>query len=1347
MTKPGDEEKPKTNTGDGKTQEKPPLIGTASTSATQASSLQVSGISSFNFNALNLAEEWKIWLRKYEFFELAANFQNESSQRRVAMLLHSMAGNGIEIYNSFNMDSAEQYDYKKVVTAFEKHFDSKCSITLIRHKFFTCTQKEQTIMEYVTELQNLSQVCKFNDLRSELVRDIFIAGLTNKKLQVMLLKESNLDIDKAVNMCRAVETSMEHVNKDKSEHVMKINQRGGSSSSTSRQYGCSSSKQYASKKNFNFSQKKNIKCFKCGRLGHMKSQCRSTVSAVCIDADEDISMMEDGVHDIFIGEVNQVNGSTVNDVNWTQCVHINEKEIIFKLDTGSPVNLISLKLFQEIFGKNKPRIDKKNWNLSTVSNDKIPVVGSVYLLCNLHGSDKKHRLEFIVANIDCNPLLGSKTCENLNLVTRISSIEGKYNYIFQKYSNVLSNEVGTIGPPYHIKLSDNAVPRIDGQRKIPFAMKDNLKIELERMEKLGIIERVTEPTEWVNSIVIVKKSNGKLRICLDPRYLNKFIVTSSSSIPTFEQIVSNLTGAKYFSVLDCNSGFWQIPLDSESSKLCTFNSPLGGRYLFKKLPFGLSCSSEAFQERINFIFENQPGVALYIDDVIVWGNSVEEHDQRLQNVLEIASRSGLKFNKDKCKLGLQEIKFLGHIFSDQSITIDKDKISAVLKMTSPTCKKDLERIIGFFNYLSRFIPNFSEITAPLRELMKKSNEFVWTNEHSQAFCKLKEIVTSSPVLKIFDPHKDVILSVDSSIEGCGAVLLQEDAPVAFASKALSPTQKKSWAQIEREMYAIVFGCVKFHQYIFGKKVLVETDHKALESLFNKPLNSVPARVQRMMLKIQCYNLVVKYKPGKLLYLADTLSRASLPNQDNELLVDLDNDIVCHVNSVIDCLPVSQTKLDEIKRESENDAVHKLLRHVIFHGWPNDKNKLYNELKVFWTYKEDLNVVDSLIFKNNSLLIPKSLQKEMLNKIHEGHMGMNFCCNRAKNVIFWPNMYNQIKDICSKCDTCITYSCNNSKEELINHDIPNLPWIKLGCDFFEFNKTQYLIVVDYFSKFFEIAKLDNLTAQHVITHFKSIFARHGIPKLIICDSGSQFTSQMFKDFSILYEFDFVCSSPYHHKSNGLAEAHVKIVKNILKKCHHDGTDPYLSILNFRNTGKNNSPSPASLLFSRNLRTKIPCHENNLKPKVFENNNIHSNYKLRNYYNKSAHNLKPVNVGDNIYFKRDVTKPWVKGRVFSKTNQPRSYIVEDEKNCKYRRNRVHLKIVPKHNFEGVSAASTPFCTPEKLTTPKTSSPESPLVKTPQNSQYVIPVIPQTLTTRFGRAVKPVVLFDQFKDQARK
>lgn len=347
------------------------------------------------------------------------------------------------------------------------------------------------------------------------------------------------------------------------------------------------------------------------------------------------------------------------------------------------------------------------------------------------------------------------------------------------------------------------------------------------------------------------------------------------------------------------------------------------------------------------------------------------------------------------------------------------------------------------------------------------------------------------------------------------------------------------------------------------------------------------------------------------------------------------------------------------------------------GWPSSKDGIYNELCPYWNIRNELHVIDSLIFKQNTIVIPQSMRKEMLSRIHEGHFGVNYSCNRAKEVVYWPNMVSQITDMCKSCYTCQIHQPNNSKENIRFHEVPDLPWIKIGCDLFEFNRQHYLLLVDYYSKFVEISKLENISAITVITHMKSIFSRHGIPRQIICDSGSQFTSKDFQDFAKFYEFDFTCSSPYYHQSNGLAESQVKIIKNLLKKAQVDGSDPYLALLNFRNTPKNNAPSPAQLLFSRTLRTRLPTTNNVLKPTVYSRDSYLDTKcqdRIRRNYNNNARDLEGLAVGKDILFKKgpNPKAPWVQGKIINKNEKYRSYTVQDDNKNQFNRNRFHLRV---------------------------------------------------------------------------
>lgn len=460
-----------------------------------------------------------------------------------------------------------------------------------------------------------------------------------------------------------------------------------------------------------------------------------------------------------------------------------------------------------------------------------------------------------------------------------------------------------------------------------------------------------------------------------------------------------------------------------------------------------------------------------------------------------------------------------------------------------------------------------------------------------------------------------------------------------------------------------------------KKTTVFTDHKPLENLFNKPLHSVPARIQRMMLKIQKYDIEVKYKPGKEMVIADALSRAYLEKSTDEIdedeeLYNLENELICEIKAT---LPFSREKREKLVKETKEDETLVCLKKYIINGWPNDKKNADLLVRPFWNIRENLCLIDDLIFMNEAVVIPINMKKEILEKIHEGHLGLNLCINKSKNVVYWPGIYTDIKEMITSCQSCTLFRKNNSKEPLVTHEYPEIPWYKVGMDLFQFNGTDYLIIVDYYSKFFEISKLNNTSTNCVITQTKSIFSRHGIPAEIISDNGPQFSSALFKQFIEFYEIEHITTSPFYPQSNGMVERTIQTVKQILKKCLNDNTDPYLAILNYRNTSKYDSPSPAQLLFSRNLNCRIPVSKNYLKPKIYQRNTKFYENRQRaiQYYNRNAKNLKPLTIGQSVMFKKMPKGPWISGKIVEISDKPRSYFIEDLFGNIYRRNRINIQ----------------------------------------------------------------------------
>lgn len=246
---------------------------------------------------------------------------------------------------------------------------------------------------------------------------------------------------------------------------------------------------------------------------------------------------------------------------------------------------------------------------------------------------------------------------------------------------------------------------------------------------------------------------------------------------TIEEVVAGMPQAKVFSVLDATSGYWQVKLDEASSKLCTFNTSYG-RCRFTRLPFGIKSVPEVFQRRMSELFEDLEGVKAIVDDLLIWGKDDDEHDARLKQMLNRESEVNLKFNAKKCRIRQEKVPYVGHVLSKEGLKPDPEKILAVQEMQPPQNTKELKSFLGFIQYLEKFMPNMASVSAPLRELLEKQVAWHWDQEQETSFQKLKQMVSSTPILGYYDPSKPLILSVDASSKGLGVVLFQDEKPLA-----------------------------------------------------------------------------------------------------------------------------------------------------------------------------------------------------------------------------------------------------------------------------------------------------------------------------------------------------------------------------------------------------------------------------------------------------------------------------------------------------------------------------------------------------------------------------------------
>lgn len=515
-------------------------------------------------------------------------------------------------------------------------------------------------------------------------------------------------------------------------------------------------------------------------------------------------------------------------------------------------------------------------------------------------------------------------------------------------------------------------------------------------------------------------------------------------------------------------------------------------------------------------------------------------------------------------------------------------------------------------------------------------------------------------------HKPVTISGDASSKGLGVVLLQDGHPVAYGSRALTETQKR-YAQIEREMLAIVYGCEKFHHYIYGRKVTVETDHKPLVAIYNKPLYRATPRLQRMLMKLQRYELKLVYVPGKDMHISDALSRSYL-QETPEILVDDEID----VDSIEAQLPVSPAKLQQLKEATAADETLQTLKNTVLIGWPVDRSSVPLNILQYWNYRDEITAIDGILYKGQRLMVPISLKKEMLNKLHEAHMGIVKTQTRARELLFWPKMNQDIEDFIGQCAVCNKYRNSNCKEPLISQEMPSRPWSKVAADMFQFKGSEYLLCVDYYSKFPEIVRMSSTTSAQTITCFKSLFARHGIPTELFTDNGPQFSSYAFKKFATEWDFIHTTSSPRYPQSNGQAERCVQTVKNLLRKADESGGDIYTSLMNYRASPIDGiGLSPSQLLMNRQLRTKLPITADLLNSKAVESCKpqlIARQEKQKYYYDRHSATLPNVNKGEIVRVQKD-SKQWEPAIVDQKLAD-RSYVVRTGDNQLYRRNRRQL-----------------------------------------------------------------------------
>jgi hypothetical protein len=987
--------------------------------------------------------------------------------------------------------------------------------------------------------------------------------------------------------------------------------------------------------------------------------------------------------------------------------------IHFKIDTAADATVITKKVADNL----NLKVERSD----TVINGYIPGGGQmkavgctwVTLINRPKGIEKVVKAEVVNEDVVC--ILGESDCRALKLVKRVmcnDTVEydcksrsrlnvdhdKKVEYdcksksrlnvnhdkkvpvstqeIYNSYSDVQQG-IGKIPGKISLTVDPNVSPVANPPRPVPAALRDATLRKLQEMEDSGVIEKIPlgTVTPWVSSMhVVPKKNTSEVRITIDPQHLNKALQREYHPITTIEDVITRTSGSKLFTVIDANQGYFQLELDEKSSHLVVFNTPFG-RYRYKRLPMGISSAPEIYQRAMNELFSDIEGVEIVMDDILIHGPTIDVHDQRLKKVLQRCRDINLKINPKKTKLCVKEVEYIGHKLTDQGVKVSDEKVRAILEMPEPENISQVQTLLGMVNYTMKFMPNLSAVTEPLRQLIKQGSDanFYFDEVHRQSFTKLKKMMTTAPVLKYYSMTEPITVTCDASQSGLGCAILQGGRPVAYASKALTDTEY-AYAQIEKELLAICFAFRKFHTFLYGRSdITVETDHLPLVRIFQKELHQVPLRLQKMRMGLQQYDFELIAKRGKDIPLADALSRAYLPTVEP----DLQNETQVFLTEVPSVTAFKSSTLEEVKKETAKDPCLQKLMATVHNGWPENKQEVDSEVAPYWDFRDTITHTEGLLVYGQRVIIPYKMRKGILAILHESHQGMVRTKQLARDLIFWPGLRGQIKDMVSKCSICQQHRNYQQKETMIPSEVPTRPWSLLAMDLFDCKGTKFLIMVDYYSEFFEIRKLSKgSNATKVIKKIKKIWSVHGIPDKVLTDNGPPFSSRQMKAFAEEYRFELDSMSPWHSQTNGMVERAVQTCKRLLSKCLEDGKDVYLALLDLRNTPRGDKEgSPAQRLMGRRTKTKLPTADVLLRPQLKNPEEVRKCLEdrretARKYYNRGAKDLPNIHAGDTLRVRKQ--KQWIPAELVSQATQPRSYNVRVPTGRVVRRNRRDLLV---------------------------------------------------------------------------
>lgn len=765
--------------------------------------------------------------------------------------------------------------------------------------------------------------------------------------------------------------------------------------------------------------------------------------------------------------------------------------------------------------------------------------------------------------------------------------------VINKHNDIFENIVAPIANIEHKINTGNHLPIANPPYRISPAMKVKLKAELDKMLQDGIIEEKESP--WAFPVVLIPKKDNEIRLCVDYRKLNAITVTDTYPLPRIDDLLHAAKATPYMSTLDLKSGYWQIKLAEEDKLKTAFTTPFG-IFVFNRMPFGLKNAPATFQRIIDKFRSSLPKLLIlaYLDDIIICSPNFETHLSDLDQTFEKLKKFGFHLNDRKCFFCRSEVKYLGHILTTSGIKIDPEKSAAIINRPKPKNLKQLMSFLQTCSWFRRFIPDFSKVARPLSNLTKKKATWNWGNEENQAFNKLKQLLSSPPVLQQVQESAPFLLRTDASNYAIGAVLLQgekdKEHPIEYASRLLIPAER-NYSTTEREALAVVWAIQKFRGYVEGSEITILTDHQPLKWLF--ALKSPTGRLARWSLFLQSYNLRFEYTPGRQNVVADTLSRP--PCESEQCCIS------CECNSIDIDFP---RKGSEEFRKSQLDDPE--LKKIIDSFEQNDENSYRHASRGYI-------IVDGILYRycseqdseNGQLVIPNSLREEILQKYHKdataGHYGIDKTIARIAPLFYWSGIRSDITKYVKACDECKKYKPSNMKPAGLLQTVSSRQRFEIiAVDLFgplprTSNGHQWILAVeDICSRWMELFALKEASAENcALILLNEIILRYGVPRRIHTDNGSQFISALMQKLTFCLGIQQTFTPVYHPEANPV-ERKNRDLKTQLSICvGKDHTQWNLMLPSIRfamNTAKCDSTkhTAAYLTFGRELRSPTEVH---------------------------------------------------------------------------------------------------------------------------------------------------------------